>query len=90
MTRNSKKNLIILIILSIIIALILVLSITKEVEASDGYSVIDSQKIFDKSSLDTLKLNITEFPEITVTGNKKYTQKDEDGKRNRFYNNDCI
>lgn len=87
MTKNSKKVFTLFMILSIIIAFVFILSITKNTEAASGYSVINSKKIFDKSSLDTLRLNITELPEITIEGGKKYTLKDEDEKRKVIYDN---
>ena len=89
---NKKSKKVFTIIMAITLSIISIIiangiSLFKSVQAATGYTVINSETLFDKSTLDTLKLNITSLPEVTVEGSKNYTLKDEEGKRKVIYEN---
>lgn len=45
--------------------------------ASTGYSVINSQTLLESSTLDSLTLNYTELPSISISGTQTYITKDD-------------
>ena len=44
--------------------------------AQTGYSVINSQTLFEKSTLDDLELNYNTLPTVSISGNKAYKMSD--------------
>ena len=51
-------------------------NLTMVFSESTGYSVINSQTLLESNTLDTLTLNYTKLPNVSVTGSEKYIVSD--------------
>ena len=79
---KQKINIKLVVIFLVFLVIIFVKGIYNKANAATGYTSINSSTIFDKSSLDTLNLNIINFPEVTIEGNEKVEIKDPKVEKN--------
>ncbi len=82
---KQKINIKLVVIFLVFLVIIFVKGIYNKANAATGYTSINSSTIFDKSSLDTLNLNIINFPEVTIEGNEKVEIKDPKVEKNNEY-----
>lgn len=72
--KNRKQT--VLGFISVFIMLVVILLLTRQkvyaTASNNGYTTINSQTLLESNSLDTLVLNYTSLPNITVTGSEKY------------------